>query len=164
MTINVKSVCMSSCHHKSTQYLRCLWQKFCCQYSICSSSWGRWCSLFARLLNFRLLWQDMQPRGFQSKNADNVMTNRQTPRVIAIYNIIPKIILNSTPAKARLIIIHGPVTQSFWSYTQSTAVLLLLLPCSVQNIKTIQRWLNLRYIWVSRDILYCNRPLGPVSI
>ena len=53
------------------KYFRCSWQKFCCQYSICISSWRRWSRWLARLLKFRLLWQDMQHHGFQIRVAGN---------------------------------------------------------------------------------------------
>ena len=52
----------------------------------------------------------------------------------AIYDIHPKLILNSNLVKACLPIIYLSVIQLFWNFAQSTAVILL---CSVQIFKMI---------------------------
>ena len=55
----------------------------------------------------------------------------------AIWDIRPKRILNSNLAKSRSSITSVSIVQSFWYFAQGTAV---ILPCSVQNVKTIGFW------------------------
>ena len=54
----------------------------------------------------------------------------------SIYDIRSKLILKSDLVKSCLPIIYLSVIQSFWNFTQSTA---MILPCSVQNFKKFQR-------------------------
>ena len=51
-------------------------------------------------------------------------------------------------AQSRLIIIHFPVVESFWNFTQSTA---LWMPCFLQNYKMI--W-NLKDIFWAKQIVW----------
>ena len=68
----------------------------------------------------------------------------------AIWNIRPKIILNSNLVKSRYSITPVYVIQSFWNFSQSTAVILLF---SVQNFKTIvQLWNKLWANETSQDL------------
>ena len=61
-----------------------------------------------------------------------------------------KFILKQNLAKSRSSIIYRSVVKSFWNFEQSTAV---ILPCSVQNFKTI--WQICNTLWsneISRDL------------
>ena len=75
----------------------------------------------------------------------------------AIYNIRPKLILNSNLEKSRSSITFACVVQSFWNFTQSASV---SLPCFVHNIKTIEQEI---WVWNAfpMDILYCTRLQPP---
>ena len=78
----------------------------------------------------------------------------------------------SSLAKSHLPITYFPTTQSFWIFSKITAVILLCLPCSVQNFKMIGQlqWIlpvwtidiswDLSLRWVSDRYAILQRPPG----
>ena len=91
--------------------------------------------------------------------------SKQAKGAAAIEDITPHLILISNLNKSALSVTFFSVAQSFWNCSQSKVV---ILPCSMQNIKTISPlkqvlWMNnilqdLSLTWVSGDSLYCNTP------
>ena len=85
----------------------------------------------------------------------------------AIWDIRPKLILNSNLIKSHSSITTVAVIESFWNFAQSTAV---ILPCSAQNFKRIglfkqMLWTNeisqhLSLRWVLDDYPILHKALG----
>ena len=129
-------------------YFRCSWQKFCCQYSICISSWRRWSRWLARLLKFRLLWQDMQHNGFQIRVAGNfikkVILVCQIPGVVAMYRIWPQ---NHLQLNFRRISFSHNLLLHYLRYFRAVCIISKRLDNSTGYCRPWIYW-DLRYRWL----------------
>ena len=108
-----------------------------------TSQISQWCTYYLNIQSCRFISGGKTSRRFLKVNKNpgmpcNIGYNSET-------------ILNSNLVKSRLAIISVSIFLSFWNFAQSMAV---LLPCFVQNFKTIEYLINkLSSNEITRDLV-----------